>query len=73
MWNVLKSTEESDEDTMLFNVSSTASFNCSVMKHQNVSCSVDGVTSVFSICKYQIKTGNIKANTSKYKFLIFKQ
>lgn len=53
MWNILKSTEESDKDTMLFNVSSTASFNCSVMKHQNVSCSVDGVTSVFSICEVQ--------------------
>ncbi|XP_020796165.2 uncharacterized protein LOC110174404 [Boleophthalmus pectinirostris] len=42
-----------DNKTQLFNLSSMASFNCSTGKQQNISCSVDGVSSVLSVCKQE--------------------
>ncbi|XP_051933789.1 uncharacterized protein LOC127608634 [Hippocampus zosterae] len=67
MWNVgnssgltlkvLNVSEESDPKTLLYNISSTMSFNCSDGEETFISCSVDGVTSEsLSVCipKYHI-------------------
>ncbi|XP_029301517.1 T-lymphocyte activation antigen CD80-like [Cottoperca gobio] len=52
MWKVENSSEKSDPDTMLFNSSSTAYFNCSNGELKSLSCSVGDVRSdMFSVCK----------------------
>uniref|UniRef100_A0A3B4BBE6 CD80-like immunoglobulin C2-set domain-containing protein n=1 Tax=Periophthalmus magnuspinnatus TaxID=409849 RepID=A0A3B4BBE6_9GOBI len=50
-----------DNNTQLFNISSMASFNCSTGK-QNISCSVDGVSSVLSVCEQEGSTDTAHAN-----------
>eukprot|EP00064_Thunnus_orientalis_P005076 superscaffoldBa00000484_g5089 len=51
MWKVLNSSEVPDPNTMLFNSSSTASFNCSYGEQKFLSCSVGNVTSeLFKVC-----------------------
>ncbi|XP_061638143.1 CD276 antigen isoform X3 [Phyllopteryx taeniolatus] len=45
MWTVLNVSEESDPNTMLYNTSSTVSFNCSYGEEMLISCSMGGVTS----------------------------
>ncbi|XP_042271379.1 T-lymphocyte activation antigen CD86 [Thunnus maccoyii] len=51
MWKVLNSSEVPDPNTMLFNSSSTASFNCSYGEQRFLSCSVGNVTSeLFKVC-----------------------
>ncbi|XP_054650178.1 CD276 antigen isoform X2 [Dunckerocampus dactyliophorus] len=44
-WKVLNVSEESDPDTMLYNTSSTSSFNCSYGAKRLINCSVGGVAS----------------------------
>ncbi|KAK7883287.1 hypothetical protein WMY93_029461 [Mugilogobius chulae] len=39
-----------DSSTSLYNISSMASFNCSTGKQQDISCSVDSVSKLLSIC-----------------------
>ncbi|KAJ0022176.1 hypothetical protein NQD34_009666 [Periophthalmus magnuspinnatus] len=51
-----------DNNTQLFNISSMASFNCSTGK-QNISCSVDGVSSVLSVCEQE---GSTRYSTCQY-------
>ncbi|XP_019741364.1 uncharacterized protein LOC109525368 [Hippocampus comes] len=56
-WKVLNVSEESDPKTLLYNISSTVSFNCSDGEETFISCSVGGVTSEsLSVCipKYHI-------------------
>ncbi|XP_070685962.1 T-lymphocyte activation antigen CD80-like [Pempheris klunzingeri] len=51
MWNTVNSSEKSDQDTMTFNSSSTAIFNCSKGEIKLLSCSVADVTSnMFKVC-----------------------
>uniref|UniRef100_A0A3B4BBE1 CD80-like immunoglobulin C2-set domain-containing protein n=1 Tax=Periophthalmus magnuspinnatus TaxID=409849 RepID=A0A3B4BBE1_9GOBI len=67
-----------DNNTQLFNISSMASFNCSTGK-QNISCSVDGVSSVLSPLFFHIHiltcsicvAGNISSITSNIQYLTF--
>ncbi|XP_077397489.1 T-lymphocyte activation antigen CD80-like [Festucalex cinctus] len=48
---ILNVSEESDPNTMLYNTSSTVSFNCSYGEESFISCSVGGTTSeLLSIC-----------------------
>lgn len=54
MWKLLNNSEHQDQVTQLFNVSSTACFNCSnVMQEEFLSCSVGDVMSdMVSVCEY---------------------
>ncbi|CAK6967292.1 T-lymphocyte activation antigen CD80-like [Scomber scombrus] len=59
IWKVLNSSEHQDKDSMLFDSSSTACFNCSYGKQEMLSCSVGEVTSdMFSVCEPPPDTGN---------------
>ncbi|XP_044210968.1 T-lymphocyte activation antigen CD86 [Thunnus albacares] len=59
MWKVLNSSEVPDPNTMLFNSSSTASFNCSYGEQKFLSCSVGNVTSeLFNVCVPQEPADN---------------
>ncbi|XP_072314033.1 uncharacterized protein [Eucyclogobius newberryi] len=49
-----------DKNTLLFNVSSMASFDCSTGQQQNISCSVGGVSTVLSICQHENAPENQK-------------
>lgn len=51
-WNIVDSNETSDPTTKIFNISSTAYFNCS-NGERKFSCSVDNVISnVYPVCEY---------------------
>ncbi|KAF7666050.1 hypothetical protein LDENG_00118160 [Lucifuga dentata] len=54
-WKLIMSSKEEDSDTMLFNISSSADFNCSHTMTQSLSCTVGGVTSeIIEICKQPV-------------------
>ncbi|XP_061684525.1 T-lymphocyte activation antigen CD86-like isoform X2 [Syngnathoides biaculeatus] len=51
IWTDRKESEDSDPNTMLYNISSTVSFNCSYGEQMFIGCSVGDVTSEFlAVC-----------------------
>lgn len=55
MWRTEETRSECDPKTKLWNISSTASFNCSFGLRRNLSCYVDNteLSSTFLICEYR--------------------